>query len=140
VGRAHDEIAAQTRSSRTGVFDIWMCREAAGPKAFARRNPWEPQRRHTRNFISEKTLDQLNMPCALWTRAGVSHLIEHRFGPGLPAITMGPYLARWGFTPQEPINKACEHQGYSQERFLMLENPRVDHATPVGIRRGRDVE
>ena len=60
-----------------------------------------------RKLITDKTPDQSKMPYALWTRGAVSQLIEQRFGIRLPVRTMGPYLARWGFTPQEPMKKAA---------------------------------
>jgi transposase len=45
------------------------------------------------------------MPYALWTRTAVAQLIEQRFGIVLAVRTMGLYLKRWGFTPQ---NGMCQ--------------------------------
>jgi hypothetical protein len=60
---------------------------------------------------------------ALWTRASVAELIEHRFGIRLPVRTMGLYLARWGFTPQKPMKKAYEQSPAAVKKWLDEDYP-----------------
>lgn len=78
-----------------------------------------------RKLITGKTPDQLKMPYALWTRAAVGELIEHRFGVRLPVRTMGLYLARWDFTPRKPMRKACEQSPAAVKKWLDEEYPAI---------------
>lgn len=59
-------------------------------------------------MIIDKRPEQLKMDFSLWSRAGVSQLIEQEFGIKLQVRSIGKYLARWGFTPQKPIKRAYE--------------------------------
>ena len=133
AGQTYDEIAQQTGLSRTGVFDICKRHEAAGSKALrdapSGRQSGDgrlldaAQEALVRKLITDKTPDQLKMPCALWTRAAVSQLIEQRFGIRLPVRTMGLYLARWGFTPQKPMKKAYEQSPVAVQKWLDEDYP-----------------
>jgi transposase len=106
AGQTYEQIAAQTGLSKTGVFDICKRHEQAGTKAL-RDAPHgrkhgdgrlldATQEALIQKLIADKTPDQLKMPYALWTRASVAELIEHRFGIRLAVRTMGLHLARWG--------------------------------------------
>ncbi len=53
-------------------------------------------------MIQDKMPDQLKMHYALWTRKAVMELIEQEAGIKMPIRTVGEYLKRWGFTPQNP--------------------------------------
>ncbi len=86
AGHTYDESAVQTGLSRTGVFDICKRHAAAGAKAL-RDAPCgrqvgdgrlldAAQEAQVRKLITDKTPDQLKMPCALWTRMAVSQPIE----------------------------------------------------------------
>lgn len=132
-GQTYEQIARQTGLSRTGVFDICKRHEAAGEQAL-RDAPHGRKRGDGRlldatqealiqKLIADKTPDQLKMPYALWTRAAVAELIEHRFGIRLPVRTMGLYLARWGFTPQKPMKKAYEQSPAAVKKWLDEEYP-----------------
>jgi hypothetical protein len=48
----------------------------------------------------------MTMVYALWTRQAVIDLILLLYGIKLAVRTMGLYLGRWDFTPQEPMRKA----------------------------------
>lgn len=61
-------------------------------------------------LIIDKRPEQLKMDFSLWSRAVVGQLIEQEFGIRLQVRSVGKYLARWGFTPQKPIKKACEQR------------------------------
>jgi transposase len=133
TGQTYEQIAAQTGLSRTGVFNICKRHEAVGAKAL-RDAPSGRQMGDGRlldaaqeatmqKLITGKTPDQLKMPCALWTRVAVADLIKQRFGIRLPVRTMGLYLARWGFTPQKPMKKACEQSPAAVKKWLDEDYP-----------------
>ncbi len=123
----------QTGLSRTSVFDICKRHEQAGAKALRDaphgRKPGNgrlldaKQEALIQKLIADKTPDQLKMPYALWTRATVAELIEHRLGIRLPVLTMGLCLARWGFTPQKPMKKAYEQSPAAVKRWLYEDYP-----------------
>lgn len=133
AGQTYDQIAQQTGLSKTGVFDICKRHEVAGTKALRDaphgRKPGEgrlldaTQETLIQKLIADKTPDQLKMPYALWTRAAVAQLIEHRLGIRLPVRTMGLYLARWGFTPQKPMKKAYEQSPAAVKKWLDEDYP-----------------
>ena len=133
AGQTYEQIAQQTGLSRTGVFDICKRHEQDGAKAL-RDAPHGRKRGDGRlleakqkaliqKLIADKTPDQLKMPYALWTRAAVAELIEHRLGIRLPVRTMGLYLARWGFTPQKPMKKAYEQSPAAVKKWLEEDYP-----------------
>ena len=133
TGQTYEQIAAQTGLSRTGVFNICKRHEAVGAKAL-RDAPSGRQMGDGRlldaaqeatmqKLITGKTPDQLKMPYALWTRVAVADLIKQRFGIRLPVRTMGLYLARWGFTPQKPMKKACEQSPAAVKKWLDEDYP-----------------
>ena len=133
AGKTYDEIAEQTGLSRTGVFNI--CRRHAeggaaalkdaigGRKVGEKRLLTAPQERAMRQFIQDKTPDQLKLPYALWTRAAVARLIEQRIGVKMAVRTIGKYLARWGFTPQKPMRKAYEQSPAAVKKWLAEDYP-----------------
>ena len=99
------------------MFSICKRYEQHGAKALpdtlggsaldGKRLPSAQQEVRVQKLITDKAADQPKMPCALWTRYAVAHLIEQRFGVKRQVHTMGKYLARWGFTPQKRMKKAC---------------------------------
>jgi transposase len=133
AGQTYEQIAEQTGLSRTGVFDICKRHDEAGARALRDaphgRKPGDgrlldaTQEAVIQKLIADKTPDQLKMPYALWTRASVAELIEHRFGIRLPVRTMGLYLARWGFTPQKPMKKAYEQSPAAVKKWLDEDYP-----------------
>lgn len=135
AGHTYEAIAAQTGLSRTGVFDICKRHAEGGAKALRDaiggrqtgegRRLTAAQEAEVRKLICDKTPDQLKMPYALWTRAAVAELIEHRFGIRLPVRTMGLYLSRWGFTPQKPIRRAYEQSPAAVRKWLDIEYPAI---------------
>jgi len=109
------------------VFEICRRHEAAEAKAL-RDAPSGRKSGHgrlldaaqeamVRKLITGKTPDQLKMPYALWTRTAVAQLIEQRW-LRLPVRTMGLHLARWGFTPQKPMEKAYEQSPGAVKKWL----------------------
>ncbi len=59
----------------------------------------------------------------LWSRAAVGHLIEQEYGIELHVRSIGKYLARWGFTPQQPIKRAYEQSPEAVQAWLEGEYP-----------------
>ena len=88
------------------------------------------QDREVQKLISDKTPDQIKMPYALWGRTAVMELIDQRFKIKLAFRTVGTYLARWGFTPQKPINKAYEQRPSEVKAWL-------DNSYPVIAERAK---
>jgi transposase len=68
--------------------------------------------------IADKCSEQLKLDFALWTRAAVLLLIERECGIRIPVRSVGEYLKRWGFTPQEPIRRAYEQSPAAVQKWL----------------------
>ena len=135
AGLTYGAIAAQVGLTQTGVFDIcqrFAAHGEAGLKSHSR-GP-EPgsgrlldQRREAavRALIRRHLPDALGLPFALWSRAAVAALIEQRHGTRLAVRTMGTYLARWAFTPQQPLRRAYEQQPAAVRDWLRREYPAI---------------
>src|ERR687889_47659 len=131
----YDEIAAQVGLSATGVFDIckrYAERGAAGLTSGPRgpapghgRFLDAEQEAETRDLIRRHTPDELGLSFALWSRAAVRELIRQRFGVRLAGRTMGPYLARWGFTAQKPLRRAYEQDPAAVRRWPRRDYPAI---------------
>jgi hypothetical protein len=61
----------------------------------------------------------------LWTRAAVQLLIKQRYGVELSLVTVGRYLARWGFTPQKPVRRAFEQNPELVTQWLNETYPEI---------------
>jgi len=135
AGLTYGAIAAQVGLTQTGVFDIcqrFAAHGEAGLKSHSR-GP-EPgsgrlldQRREAevRALIRRHLPDALGLPFALWSRAAVAALIEQRYGVRLAVRTMGTSLARWGFTPQQPLRRAYAQQPAAVRDWLRQEYPAI---------------
>ena len=66
----------------------------------------EQQQQRLQQLIDGQSPQQLAIPSALWTRPAVQELIRQQVGLRLPIRTVGVYLQRWGYTPQQPVRKA----------------------------------
>lgn len=88
----------------------------------------ERQQEAVQTLIRTHTPDELGLPFALWSRAAVTALIERECGVRLAVRTTGKYLKRWGYTPQQPLNKAYEQNPVAVQRWL-------DEAYPAIARR-----
>jgi transposase len=135
AGLTYDAIAAQVGLSPTGVFDIchrYAERGTAGLKS----GPRGPEPGHgrfldaeqeaaTRELIRRHTPDELELPFALWSRAAVRELIRQRCGVRLAVRTRGTSLARWGFTAQKPLRRACEQDPAAVRRWLRRDDPAI---------------
>lgn len=77
------------------------------------------------NLIRDRMPDQLKMPFVLWTRAAVRDLIAERFGITLAVRTVGDYLARWGMTPQKPVERAYQRNPKAIQKWLEEDFPKL---------------
>jgi transposase len=133
AGHTLEQIATQTGLSRTGVFNICQRHEAGGAAALKdapggrrtgeKRLLTAAQEKVMREFIVDKTPDQMKMPYALWSRAAVARLVYERLDIRLPVRTAGLYLKRWGFTPQKPMKKAYEQSPAAVKKWLQEAYP-----------------
>ena len=71
-----------------------------------------------RKDITEQTPDPLKLSFALWSGEAVQQWIDRCFRIDMPIRTVRTYLARWGFTPQRPVNKAYEQQPKAVKKWL----------------------
>jgi transposase len=135
AGLTYGAIAAQVGLTQTGVFDI--CKRFAehgeaglksglrGPEPGCGRLLDQRQEAEVRDLIRRHLPDALGLPFALWSRVAVAALIEQRCGVRLAVRTMGTYLARWGFTPQQPLRRAYEQQPAAVRHWLRHEYPAI---------------
>lgn len=134
-GWSYETIAQHTGLSRTGVFNICKRIEIVGRTAIEDQPRGRPvgvcrklsaqQEAQIQKLILDKTPDQLRMDFALWNRMAVMQLIGDQFGIRLTPQGVGKYLARWGFTPQKPIEKAYEQRPEAVQTWLDTQYPEI---------------
>lgn len=74
------------------------------------------QEKEARTIIAERTPDQLKLPYALWSRQAVREMVQRRYDRKLAVRTVGNYLKRWGYTPQKPLQRACEQDPHARRQ------------------------
>jgi len=79
--------------------------------------------------IQDKRPDQIKLHFALWTRRAVQTLILEQYQIKMPIRSVGEYLRRWGFTPQQPLKRAYEQN--PKKVILIIDNLPVHHSRPV---------
>jgi len=132
-GRQHAEIAASLGISISGVNKILKLYRTKGKKGILLNKRGRPsekkltreQEKQVKDWIKDKTPDQLKLPFALWTREAVSHLIRNKFDITVSRWTVGRYLKAWGYTPQKPIYKAYEQKGEAVKEWLEEQYPAI---------------
>jgi transposase len=70
-----------------------------------------------KNIITDNTPDQLKMPFVLWERVAIRELIRSKLGITLALRTLSDYLARWGMTPQRPVERAYQRNPQAVEKW-----------------------
>ncbi|MCC6839103.1 MAG: IS630 family transposase [Flavobacteriales bacterium] len=83
------------------------------------------QERDAQKVIADRTPDQLKLPYALWTRQAVREMIQGRYNRKLALRSVGNYLKRWGYTPQQPLQKAYEQRPEAVRKWLEEEFPEI---------------
>lgn len=133
-GKRQVEVAVTFGVTRQAVGK-WMVRyKAGGVRQLRARKRGRPmtggrlsgvQAAAVVRLITDRCPEQLKLPFALWTRGAVQMLIRRRFGIGLSLSTVGRCLARWGFTPQKPRQRAYERDPEAIERWLREQYPAI---------------
>lgn len=134
-GRSKTEIALEVGLSHTAVSKVIARYEAEGVAALAPRVRGRragedraltaTQETLIRKIICDKRPEQLKMDFFLWSRAAVMQLIEIQCGIKLHVRSVGKYLARWGFTPQQPIKRAYEQSPAAVKTWLDESYPEI---------------
>ena len=127
-GRTKTQIAEEVGLSHTAVTQVLVRYAAEGLAALAprRRGRREgadhaltaAQEALIRKIICDKRPEQLKMDFFLWSRAAVMQLIQTQCGVTLQVRSVGKCLARWGFTPQQPIKRAYEQSPAAVKTWL----------------------
>jgi transposase len=128
------EEAANVFGVHSSAIGRWVrAKRKGGERALAAgrrgRRPGEQmllssrQQSAMRKAIEGKCPDQYMLPFCLWTREAVRDLIEQRYGIRLAIRTVGDYLARWGFTPQRPVQRAYEQNPEALKCWLEVDYP-----------------
>lgn len=122
---------------RRDVVGQWIAKwQEGGMKALKVGKPGNPkgrglklnasQQNKIKQYLIEKTPDQLKMNFALWTRHAVQQLILEKLNITLPIRTVGSYLKRWEFTPQKPIKRAYQRNDQKVQKWLKEEYPAIE--------------
>jgi len=128
------KATAETLGISTGMVDktlkLYKAKGKRGIVLHKRGRPNEiklnkQQERQVKNWITDKTPDQLKLPFALWTRDSVAMLISGKFNIEVSRWTIGRYLKAWGFTPQKPIYKAYEQKDEALQKWLNEDYPEI---------------
>lgn len=131
VGTSLRDTAAQCEMSLITVIAAIKAYEAGGWKAVdvdrgdrpigSGRTLSAKQDHEVQRLIRDRKPDQLKVVYALWTRQAVAELIRDRYGIELAGRTMGLYLERRSFTPQEPMMKAYEQSPAAMKKRIEKE-------------------
>ena len=78
-----------------------------------------------KRLICRHMPDELGLDFALWSREAVRALIRRQYGVRLAVRTTGKYLARWGFTAQQPLRRAYEQNPADARHWLRHEYPAI---------------
>lgn len=129
----HKVIAQTLGISTSTITKILRLYRQKGNKGIALRKRGRPedksitkeQERKVKDWIIDRTPDQLKLPFALWTREAVMLLIKDKFDVKVSRWTSGRYLREWGFTPQKPVYKAYEQKSEEVKQWLKEAYPEI---------------
>ena len=76
-------------------------------------------------MLVDKYPEQYKLSYALWTRKAVTELIKNELGIDIAVRTMGDYLQKWGFSPQNPKKKAYEQKPAEVQEWLENQYPTI---------------
>jgi len=83
------------------------------------------QEKRLKQAITDHTPDQLKFPFALWTRESVRQSVFQLFRIQMPIRTVGQYLKRWGFSPQNQLLRAYEQKPVAVQGWLDEQYPAI---------------
>lgn len=75
------------------------------------------QERQVFRWINGRDPRQYGLDFGLWTRSIVADLIDKKFGIRLGVTSIGTLLAKLGFTPQKPLQRAYQRDPEAIERW-----------------------
>jgi len=125
-GVTRQAVGKWLKAYREGGEDALAAKAQGRPKGGARLQGW--QAATIVNLIKDRDPEQLKLPFVLWTREAVRSLIRRKFAIKVSLVTVGRYLARWGFTPQKPVRRAYERDDAAVQRWLEEEYPAIRKA------------
>ncbi|WP_373512048.1 IS630 family transposase [Persicitalea sp.] len=131
-GESPEQIAKVLGVNRVTVYR-WMTRFANGGYNGLKRKKapgksrllTETQMRSLYYMLVDTTPEQMKLPFALWTLAGVKECVRRRFGLKLSKATMGRLMARLGLSFQKPVQRAYEQSGNLVKTWLKKEFPQI---------------
>ena len=99
---------------------------ARGKKQGSGRSLSADQEHRLRRIICDQRPPQVKLDFALWSRLAVMALIERECAIKLSIRAVGNYLARWGFTPQRPLQKASEPRPEDLQAWRKSQYPAIE--------------
>jgi transposase len=136
-GYTYEEIS-NVLSISTSTLGRWIaCKKKKGEAAAIKggkrgaifgqsRTLTEKQEKEIKKVLLLFKPDKFGLADALWTRKSVRELINQKCTIQMPIRTVGEYLKRWGFTPQEPLKKAYQQNPSEVEKWLKEEYPSIN--------------
>lgn len=131
-GESPEQVAKVLGINRTTIYR-WMSRFAEdGYKGLKRKkapgkepllNPF--QMKSLYYMVVDSTPEQMKLPFALWTLAGIQKCIRERFDVNLSKATMGRVMARLGLSFQKPLQRAYEQNGTLVKTWLKTDFPNI---------------
>lgn len=85
----------------------------------------EAQQAKVFRWINGRDPRQFGLDFGLWTRQIAASLIEQKFGITIGVTAVGRMLARWGLTPQKPLQRAYQRDPEAIERWQVETFPRI---------------
>ena len=76
-------------------------------------------------LLVDRTPEEWDLPCCLWTRESVRALIRYEYAIDMPTRTVGEYLKRWGFTVQRPAKCAMKQNPDVILKWLKEDYPAI---------------
>jgi transposase len=131
-GESPEQVAKVLGINRTTIYR-WMSRFAEdGYKGLKRKKApgKEPLLNHFQMkslyyMVVDSTPEQMKLPFALWTLAGIQKCIQERFEVDLSKATMGRVMARLGLSFQKPLQRAYEQNGTLVKTWLKTDFPKI---------------
>ncbi len=78
-----------------------------------------------KDWVKDKTPEQLKLSFALWTSRAIRDLIKHKLKKKVSLSTVQNYLKQWGYTPQKPLRQAKQRNTVAVEKWLKEDYPKI---------------
>ena len=125
LGVAGSTVRKWRKNARENGADMAIEGGARGRRLGDKRLLTKVQEKQLRNWITDKTPQQLKLEFALWTRRAVKDLVYQEFGVELSLTAVGRYLKRFGMTSQRPMIRAYEQDPQKVQAWLDEEYPEI---------------